>query len=68
MSDAPCFAYVFLVTGGVGGQAGGTTELLEEGVDQWRMSGPLPSPRSGLKAATINNWVIVMGEQDTHLK
>ena len=57
-----------MVTGGVGGQAGDTTELLEEGAEQWRMSGPLPSPRSGLKAATINKRVIVMGEQNTHLK
>ena len=39
-----------------------TTELLSAGASAWVYTAPLPSARSGLSAASINNRVIVSGE------
>ena len=53
---------VFLVTGGYhNGQVLDSTEILTEGASQWIYSGPLPSPRKELKAATVNNKIIATG-------
>ena len=38
-----------------------STEILVHGDNQWSFSGPLPSPRLGLRGATISNKVIVTG-------
>ena len=52
-----------MVTGGVfDGQALDSTEILTEGAPQWIYSGPLPSPRRELRAATIGNKLLVTGE------
>ena len=60
---------VLLVTGGVH-RPGGTytrldsTELLVMGAAKWRIitTGKLPSPRSGLRAATLLNTVYIFGK------
>ena len=52
-----------MVTGGViKGQVLDSTEILTEGASQWIHSGPLPSPRRELRAATMNNKIIVTGK------
>lgn len=38
-----------------------STELLLEGGLGWEPAAPLPSPRAGLRAASVNNRVIVTG-------
>ena len=54
---------MLLVTGGVlDGQALDSTEILTEGASHWIYSGPLPSPRRELRAATIGNKLLVTGE------
>ena len=54
-----------MVTGGVlGGQILDSTEILTEGASQWIYSGPLPTPRKELRAATINNKLLVTGKTD----
>ena len=54
---------MLLVTGGwTGGQDLDSTEILTEGASQWIYSGPLPSPRRELRAATIGNRLLVTGE------
>ena len=56
---------MYLVTGGDHkGQTDrwiDSTELLTEGASAWVFSGVLPSARVGLKAATVNNKLIVTG-------
>ena len=53
---------VFLVTGGYhNGQVLNSTEILTEGASQWIYSAPLPSARKELRAATMNNKIIVTG-------
>ena len=53
---------VYLVTGGWGGSGYLTsTELLVEGSAAWIYSGALPYPKEGLRAATLNNKLIVTG-------
>ena len=52
-----------MVTGGTPtNTAGDSTELLVHGAAQWTRSGSLPSPRKGLRGASINNKVIVTGD------
>ena len=55
---------MLLVTGGWTGfgQDLDSTEILTEGASQWIYSGPLPSPRWELRAATIGNKLLVTGE------
>ena len=38
-----------------------STEVLEAG-GAWRQTGPLPSARSGLRAAVLNNNIFVFGD------
>ena len=38
-----------------------STELLTEGASAWVFSGVLPSARHGLRAATLDNRLIVTG-------
>ena len=54
------------MTGGRGGGDGGggtlsSTELLLPSADSWTYSAALPSPRSYLRGATLNNKVVVTG-------
>ena len=54
---------MLLVTGGwTGFGILDSTEILTEGASQWIYSGPLPSPRRELRAATIGNRLLVTGE------
>ena len=56
---------VLLVTGGVTGASRlDSTEILE-GVDNartWRLTAPLPSGRSSLRAAVLDNNIFVFGD------
>ena len=53
---------VLLVTGGYGGDNRlDSTELLLPSATSWIYSGALPSPRSSLRGATLDNKVIVTG-------
>ena len=49
-SDEHCIAYT------------DTTELLTAGASAWVYTAPLPSARVGLSGASINNRVIISGE------
>ena len=52
-----------MVTGGrLDGVDLDSTELYDPSTGHWRMSGPLPSARYGLRAATVDNRVLVFGE------
>ena len=53
---------MLLVTGGldVGVESLDSTEILED--KDWRTTAPLPSARSGLRAASINNKILVFGK------
>ena len=42
-----------------------STELYDPSTGHWRMSGALPSARYGLRAATVDNRVLVIGETIT---
>ena len=57
---------MYLVTGGAGNSSTNlaSTELLRLGAAAWVTvtSGALPSPRKGLRGATLGNRVIVTGE------
>ena len=54
---------VLLVTGGQDGQILDSTEILEMKENSvWKMSAPLPSPRLGLRAATVGNSLHVFGK------
>ena len=52
---------VLLVTGGNYGGNLDSTELLLPSATSWIYSGALPSPRSSLRGATLDNKVIVTG-------
>ena len=52
---------VYLVTGGWGHGYLTSTEILVEGSAAWIYSGALPYPKVGLRAATLNNKLIVTG-------
>ena len=55
---------VYLVTGGSPlSSAGDTTELLVHGDNSWTSSGRLPTPRTRLRGATINNRIVVTGKE-----
>ena len=57
---------VYLVTGGSPlSSAGDTTELLVHGDNSWTSSGRLPTPRTRLRGATINNKIVVTGKDVT---
>ena len=57
---------VYLVTGGSPlSSAGDTTELLVHGDSSWTSSGRLPTPRTRLRGATINNKIVVTGKDVT---
>ena len=58
-------AQVYLVTGGYLTAPLASTELLVEGAYTWAEAGPLPLARYGLRAASVNNHVIVTGEVST---
>ena len=54
---------VLLVTGGQDDQILDSTEILEMKENSvWKMSAPLPSPRLGLRAATVGNSLHVFGK------
>ena len=52
---------VLLVTGGYGDNTLDSTELLLPSATSWIYSGALPSPRSRLRGATLDNKVLVTG-------
>ena len=56
-----CTMQVLLVTGGNYGGNLDSTELLLPSTTSWIYSGDLPSPRSSLRGATLDNKVIVTG-------
>ena len=57
---------VLLVTGGIQYSDGyiylDSTEVLSDLAGTWRLTGPLPSARSGLRAASVQNNIFVFGE------
>jgi len=60
---------VLLVTGGRQHTGGSTvyldsTEVLEDIAGTWRLTAPLPSGRSGLRAASVQNNIFVFGGVD----
>ena len=57
----PIFVQVYLVVGGWHIRTLDTTELLTSGAPRWQDSGKLPSARYGLRAATVDNKVVVTG-------
>ena len=60
---------VLLVTGGEDYTYLSSTELLLPSASSWRYSADLPSSRRGLRAATLNNKVVVTGtNMDTLIK
>ena len=57
---------VFLVTGGyAGGWLGwlDTTEILVEGDSSWTTVGSLPKAVQGIRGVSLNNRIIMTGEQ-----
>ena len=55
-----------MVTGGYGDKGElDSTELYDPSTGHWRMSGALPSAMSRLRAATVDNRVLVFGETIT---
>ena len=55
-----------MVTGGYGDKGElDSTELYDPSSGHWRMSGALPYARDGLRAATVDNRVLVFGETIT---
>ena len=57
---------VLLVTGGLQYSGGyiylDSTEVLEDMAGTWRLTAPLPSARSDLRAAVLDNNIFVFGE------
>ena len=51
---------VLLVTGGYDDDWLDSTEILED--NNWRITAPLPSARYGLRAASIDNKILVFGK------
>ena len=39
-----------------------STEVLEDMAGTWRLTAPLPSARYGLRAASVENYIFVFGE------
>ena len=39
-----------------------STEVLEDMAGTWRLTAPLPSGRYGLRAASVENYIFVFGE------
>ena len=68
INDCPRITFqTYLVSGG--GNAHGelsSTELLVETASVWVLTGELPSPRSGLRGATIDNMVLMTGIPNNH--
>ena len=52
----------YLVSGGYNGDYFSSTELLLETASAWVLAGELPSPRSGLRAANIDNKILITGK------
>ena len=53
----------YLVTGGyIGSYSLSSTELLMESASAWVLTGELPSPRSGLRGANIDNRILMTGK------
>ena len=63
VSSCPLIVFqTFLVSGGNDGSTQlSSTELLVETASAWVYSGSLPSPRSGLRGANIDNKVLMTG-------
>ena len=59
-----CAMQVLLVTGGSRDNRDlDSTEVLEAAVSSaWRLAGPLPSARRGLRAASLSSRILVTGE------
>ena len=58
---------VLLVTGGGNSNDGrlvglDSTEVLEDMAGNWRLTAPLPSARTGLRAASVDNNIFVFGQ------
>ena len=59
---------VLLVTGGMHSPEGqdwitlDSTEVLEDKAGTWRLTSPLPSARDGLRAASVENNILLFGE------
>ena len=54
---------MFLVTGGWdGAEILDSTELFDPSLGTWTMGAKLPQPMSGMKAANINNRVLIFGK------
>ena len=51
----------YLVSGGFYGGYLSSTEVLLETGSAWTLTGQLPSPRSGLRAARIDNKIVMTG-------
>ena len=64
INDSPIIIFqTYLVSGGYTGSARlSSTELLVETASAWVLTGELPSPRSGLRAANIDNKVLITGK------
>ena len=60
-----CTMQVLLVTGGSRDNRDlDSTEVLEAAVSSaWRLAGPLPSARRGLRAASLSSRILVTGEE-----
>ena len=65
-----CTMQVLLVTGGSRDNRDlDSTEILEAAVSSaWRLAGPLPSARRGLRAASLSNRILVTGEGNWRLE
>ena len=53
---------VLLVTGGRNNDKLDSTEVLEDMAGTWRLTAPLPSARTGLRAASVDNNIFVFGQ------
>ena len=68
VSSCPLIIFqTFLVSGGDPDGSGigaflSSTELLVETASAWVLTGELPSPRSGLRGANIDNKVVMTGK------
>ena len=62
INDCPLIIYqTYIVSGGYDGDNLSSTELLVETGSAWVLTGELPSPRSGLRGANIDNNVVMTG-------
>ena len=53
---------MYLVSGGLYGGSLSSTELLMESASAWVLTGELPSPRSDLRGANIDNKILMTGK------